>query len=242
MRTLLRILIIKLTIISSLAFNVVNINLLIKKPLEDSLIGFIKLPYIHNLKIKNNTKYLILNYLDDPKNKFIDKLDNTLYKGYISVKDDDNKIINFIENNNGKDETIKGVEYVEQEQNNSFFNVYETIKNNKKPLIIINKKNRNNINSKYLYLIKSKYEYVMRYSFDYNNHRYKYYFNIDAKPIDNYETLWDISAFVKDYSTIKTLSIIGYYVKNWIEHNIYNNMDFNNFYKRYLVLYFFLNS
>ncbi len=51
------------------SFNVVSINLLLKKSLEDSLISFIKLPYIHNLKIKNHTKYLILDYLDDPKKK-----------------------------------------------------------------------------------------------------------------------------------------------------------------------------
>ena len=99
---------------------------------------------------------------------------------------------------------------------------------------ISNKKDRNNINSKYLYLIKSKNEYVMRYTFDYNNHRYKYYFNINAKPIDNYETSWEISALVKDYSATKTLAIIGYYVKNWIEHNIYNNNS-NNFYIWYYI-------
>lgn len=242
MKLFLKSLLFNLTIISTLAFNIVNINLIIKKSLEESLIGFIKLPYIHNLKIRNSSNYLVLNYLDDPKKKFIDKIDNRLFRGSIYVKDDDNKVINFIKNDNGKDESISGVEFVEQDQNNSFFNVYETIKNNKKPLIIINKKDRNNINSKYLYLIKSKNEYVMRYTFDYNNHRYKYYFNINAKPIDNYETSWEISALVKDYSATKTLAIIGYYVKNWIEHNIYNNLDTNAFYKRYLVLYFFLNT
>jgi hypothetical protein len=199
------------------------------------------LPYIHNLKIKNHTKYLILDYLDDPKKKLNEKIDitnnNNNFNRLIEVKDDNSNSMNILTT-----KIIDGVEIVEQDQNNSFFNVYDTIKNNKKPLIIINRKNRNNINSKYLYLIKSKNEYVMRYTFDYNNHRYKYYFNINAKPIDNYETSWEISALVKDYSATKTLAIIGYYVKNWIEHNIYNNMDMNGFYKRYLVLYFFLNS
>ncbi len=223
------------------SFNVVSINLLLKKSLEDSLISFIKLPYIHNLKIKNHTKYLILDYLDDPKKKLNEKIDmtnnNNNFNRLIEVKDDNSNSMNILTT-----KIIDGVEIVEQDQNNSFFNVYDTIKNNKKPLIIINRKNRNNINSKYLYLIKSRNDYMMKYSFDYNNRRYKYYFDIQATPIDNYETTWEISAFIKDYSVNKTLALIGFYVKNWIEHNVYNNLDTNAFYKRYLVLYFFLNT
>lgn len=221
-------------------FNVISINLLIKKSLEDSLISFIKLPYIHNLKIKNHTNYLILNYLDDPKKKTVEKLDVKLRTNIIQIKDDNNQVVNIIDND--RNPFIQGVEVVEEDQNNSFYNVYDIIKNNKKPLIIINKKNRNNINHKYLYMIKSKNEYLMRYSFDYNNRQYKYYFDILANSIDNYETSWEISAFIKDYSVNKALTLIGLYVKNWIEHNIYNNLDTNGFYKRYLVLYYFLNN
>jgi len=221
-------------------FNVISINLLIKRSLEDSLINFIKLPYIHNLRIKNHTKYLILDYLDDPKKKTIEKIDVKLRTNIIKIKDDDNKVINIIDND--KNPFIEGVEVIEPDQNTSFYNVYDIIKNNKKPLIIINKKNRNNINYKYLYMIKSKNEYLLRYSFNYNNRQYKYYFDIVANSIDNYETSWEIAAFIKDYTVNKTLALIGLYVKNWIEHNIYNNLDTNGFYKRYLVLYYFLNN
>ena len=221
----------------SYSFNVISINLLIKKSLQDSLISFIKLPYIHNLKIKNHTKYLILEYIDDPKKTKDEKLIIKKNINLIEIKDERNNVINLLNNNK-----IDGVEFMENDQNDSFFNVYDTIKNNNKPLIIINKKNRNNINSKYLYLIKSKNQYIIRYSFDYNNKRHKYYFDIEATSIDNYETNWEISAFIKDYSINKTLAIIGFYIKNWIEHNIYNNIDNNNFYKKYLVLYYFLNN
>ncbi len=113
------------------SFNVVSINLLLKKSLEDSLISFIKLPYIHNLKIKNHTKYLILDYLDDPKKKLNEKIDmtnnNNNFNRLIEVKDDNSNSMNILTT-----KIIDGVEIVEQDQNNSFFNVYDTIKNNKK--------------------------------------------------------------------------------------------------------------
>lgn len=216
------------------AFSVISINLIIKRTVEESLISFIKLPNIQNLKVKNSDNYLILNYLDEPPPK--SKLDFKLSNEQILVKDDNNKVLNFISN---KDETIEEIENSQNkylEQYNSFYNIYETVKNNKKPIIIINKKK----GSKYLYLIKSKNEYIMKYTFDYNNKRHKYYFDILATPLDNYETSWEVSALIKDYSPSKTLALIGFYIKNWIEHNIYNNKT-NHFYKRYLILYYFLN-
>lgn len=216
------------------AFSVISINLIIKRTVEDSLISFIKLPNIHNLKVKNSSNYLILNYLDEPQQK--SKLDFKLHSDQILVKDNNNKVLNFLSN---KEEAIEDIENSQNkylEQYNSFYTIYETIKNNKKPIMIINKKK----GSKYLYLIKSKNEYIMKYTFDYNNKRHKYYFDILAEPIDNYETSWEISALIKDYSPNKTLALIGFYIKNWIEHNIYNN-HINSFYKRYIILYYFLN-
>jgi len=219
------------------AFNIVSINLLLKKSMEDSLISFIKLPYIHNLKIKNHSNYLILNYLDIPKKKT--NLNIQLLSNLIKITDIDDKVINDIRiNNYHYNELINDDNEI---KTNSFLNIYDTIKNNKKQLVIINKNNKNNMNSKYLYLIKSKNEYLVRYTFDYNKKRYKYYFDIRATPIDKYETSWEISAMVTDYSVDKSLAMIGFYIKNWIENNIYNNLDTNVFYKRYLILYYFLN-
>ena len=186
------------------AFNIVSINLIIKRNIENSLISFIKLPNVNNVKVKNTDNYLILKFLDN---------DNKLQINPVLIKSIDDKVINFVSND-----------------------IYETVKNNKKPLMIISK----NKDSKYLYLIKSKNEYVMKYTFDYNNKRHKYYFDVLAKSIDKYETLWEVSALIKDYSPYKTLEMIGFYIKNWIEHNIYNNTN-NNLYKKYIILYYFLN-
>lgn len=194
------------------AFNLININLLIKKSVHDSLISFIKLPNIYNLKVKNHSSYLILKYLDEPPKK-----------------NEMNAVIDKMKIDNYKNDE-------------SLLNVYDIIKSNVKPLIILNKSNKNNMNHKYLYLIKSKNEYLVRYTFDYNNKKYKYYFDIKANAIDKYETSWEISALIADYSISKSLTMISFYVKNWIENNIYNNIDNNSFYKRYLVLYYFLNS
>jgi len=219
------------------AYNIVSINLLLKKSMEDSLISFIKLPYIHNLKIKNHSNYLILNYLDIPKKKT--NLNIQLLPNLIKITDINDKIINDIRINN--DHYNELINDDDKRKTDSFLNIYDTIKNNKKQLVIINKNNKNNMNSKYLYLIKSKNEYLVRYTFDYNKKRYKYYFDIRATPIDKYETSWEISAKVTDYSVDKSLAMIGFYIKNWIENNIYNNLDTNGFYKRYLILYYFLN-
>jgi len=201
------------------AYNIVSINLLLKKSMEDSLISFIKLPYIHNLKIKNHSNYLILNYLDIPKKKT--NLNIQLLPNLIKITDINDKIINDIRINN--DHYNELINDDDKRKTDSFLNIYDTIKNNKKQLVIINKNNKNNMNSKYLYLIKSKNEYLVRYTFDYNKKRYKYYFDIRATPVDKYETSWEISAKVTDYSVDKSLAMIGFYIKNWIENNIYNN-------------------
>lgn len=222
------------------AFNVISINLLIKKSVQDSLISFIKLPNIYNLKIKNHSSYLILKYLDEPPKKPIDLIENEFKNELIKVNDMNNEVMNVvIDKMKFNYEVIDNNNY---KNDDSLLNVYDIIKTNVKPLIIINKSNKNNMNHKYLYLIKSKNEYLVRYTFDYNKKKYKYYFDITASPIDKYETSWEISALIADYSISKSLTMIGFYVKNWIENNIYNNIDKNSFYKRYLVLYYFLNS
>ncbi len=172
-----------------------------------------------------------------PKKKT--NLNIQLLSNLIKITDINDKVINDIRiNNYHYNELINDDNEI---KTNSFLNIYDTIKNNKKQLVIINKNNKNNMNSKYLYLIKSKNEYLVRYTFDYNKKRYKYYFDIRATPVDKYETSWEISAKVTDYSVDKSLAMIGFYIKNWIENNIYNNLDTNGFYKRYLILYYFLN-
>jgi len=174
-----------ITVVNS--YKIININTIIKRPIENTIISFIKIGNLDNLKIKNHTKYLVL------------KFGNKNY-------------------------------------NNPYNYLYNTIKNNNKPLLIINNKNINNLKSKYTYLIKNKNEYRMKYEFDYNNNKYKYYLNIMAKSIDRYETEWNITAIYFDKLINDKLII-----KNWIEHLIYQSSIYNDIYKQYIILYFFLN-
>jgi|688.fasta_scaffold147361_2 hypothetical protein len=177
------------------AYNVVNIKNLINRPIENSIISFIKIGNINNLKIKNHTNYLILNFNDDYNNVYLQK----------------------------------------------FNDCYDIIKDNKKPLLIINNKNINNLKTKYTYIIKNKNDYYMKYTFDYNNKKYKYLLDISAYEYNKYETLWDISAIINTTKETDKLLMTGYLIKNWIDHIIYQENNINDTLKKYIILYYFLN-
>lgn len=174
-----------LTVVNS--YNIINIQTIIKKPIENTLINFIKIGDFDNLKIKNHSNYLVLRF------------GNKNYR-------------------------------------NSYNKIYNIIKNNNKPLLIINNKNTNNLPSKYTYLIKNKNEYLMKYKFDFNNKKYKYFLNISAQSIDKYETKWNITALF--YEKMFNDKIM---IKNWIEYLIYETNIYDDVYKQYIFLYFFLN-
>lgn len=207
------------------AYKVININTLIKRPIEDSIISFIKINNLNNIRIKNHSSYLILKFSDEVNKKPVNKLSSDISNNLISINE---SLIILLKPQVKKEEK-------------TFYDIYDIIKNNNKPLMIINDKNLNNLKSKYVYLIKSRTEYFIKYSFDYNNKKNKYYLDIIANPIDKYETLWDISAIIDDISSNDKLIMLGNNIKNWIEYQIYQLDTFNDLYKKYMILYYFLN-
>lgn len=207
------------------SYKVININTLIKRPVEDSIISFIKINNLNNIRIKNHSSYLILKFSDEFNKKPVNKLTSDISNNLISINE---SLIILLKPQVKKEEK-------------SFYDIYDIIKNNNKPLLIINKKNSYNLKSKYVYLIKTKTEYIIKYSFDYNNKKNKYFLDIIANPIDKYETLWDISAIIDDINTNDKLIMLGYNIKNWIEYQIYQSDTFNDLYKKYMILYYFLN-
>jgi hypothetical protein len=207
------------------AYKVININTLIKRPIEDSIISFIKINNLNNIRIKNHSSYLILKFSDEVNKKPVNKLSSDISNNLISINE---SLIILLKPQVKKEEK-------------TFYDIYNIIKNNNKPLMIINNKNLNNLKSKYVYLIKSRTEYFIKYSFDYNNKKNKYYLDIIANPIDKYETLWDISAIIDDISSNDKLIMLGNNIKNWIEYQIYQLDTFNDLYKKYMILYYFLN-
>lgn len=207
------------------SYKVININTLIKRPIEDSIISFIKISNVNNIRIKNHSSYLVLKFSDEINKNPENKLKTNIKNNLLSINE---SLIILLKPQVRREEM-------------SFYDIYDIIKNNNKPLLIINNKNSNNLKSKYVYLIKSKTEYIIKYSFDYNNNKNKYFLDIIANPLDKYETLWDISAIIDDKNTNDKLVMLGYNIKNWIEYQIYQSETFNDLYKKYMILYYFLN-
>jgi len=116
----------KLFIVSSLLiletfnFKFFNFNLRIKKPIDSSIINFIKLNNINNIRIKNNEHYLILRYLHEPN--------EILFKN--NDKDNkDNKNIKIIDNE--FNDMINVVNYKNYNNDNKIYNnFYEIINKN----------------------------------------------------------------------------------------------------------------
>lgn len=162
--------------------------------------------------------------IDDDKVVLNDILtDNKHEAAYIDYSDNNENY------NNLKDEEN------EQSYFNNNYDIYELIKNNKKPIIISyeKKKEDRTLNYKYSYLIYNTTSYLSKYTLSYNNINYRYHFNINATEVNDHETRWDICS---TYNNNVTKS----YIKNWIEYNINNNYNYY-YYKKYLLFHYYFN-
>lgn len=214
-----------------------NFKTKIYKSKSDSIINFIKINNINNLKIKENSKYLILNYNNDKtkndndKNKN-DKINNNNNDNLIDIIDDRIYIKNELEIFNDNNEIIIN-------EDNS---IYERIITNKKPILIISERNDDNklLSYKYRYLIKDKDNYTCSFLFRYNKKNYKYFFDICSEEINRYETDWDINAKIRVEDNNKNDMSIN--LMNWIRYNTYDNFNNINYnYKKYLLINYYYN-
>jgi len=72
----LKIILFLITVVNS--YKIININTIIKRPIENTIISFIKIGNLDNLKIKNHTNYLILKFDDKKYNNSYNYLYNTI--------------------------------------------------------------------------------------------------------------------------------------------------------------------
>jgi hypothetical protein len=223
-------------IINGYNFYYVNFKTKIHKSLTDSLINFIKINNINNLKIKENSKYLILNYKDEYKIEN-EKINVEISTNLLNITNDKIYIKNELENynnyDNNKNEDIK-----------EDLSIYERIIINKKPILIISEKNdeNKNLKFKYRYLIKDKNNYTCSYLFRYNKKNYKYLFDIIGTEINRYETDWDITAKIR-LDKINMNKEMEINLLNWIKYNTNDNYNNNNYYyKKYLLINYYYNK
>lgn len=113
------------------------------------------------------------------------------------------------------------------------FSIYNYIKDNKKPLILVS----NEVDKKYTYLIKDKNNYKCKYDLNYNKKKYRYLFEIKANEIDDKQTYWNVDAKVNEISNFK---LIIFQLINWINFIIDTNIS-NYYLKKYLIITFLLN-
>ncbi len=203
-----------------------------------------------NNEKKNNKKLIVLK---DNKN-FIKVIDNSYSNNYNKDKgviindvrtDNYNYYYHYDYNNDysNSDDYENYNNMMDEENEKSYFNnnydIYELIKNNKKPIIISyeKKKEDRTLNYKYSYLIYNTTSYLSKYTLSYNNINYRYHFNINATEVNDHETRWDIcSTYNSKYNNNVTKS----YIKNWIEYNINNNYNYY-YYKKYLLFNYYFN-
>jgi len=118
---------------------------------------------------------------------------------------------------------------------NDHNNIFDIIKNNMKPILILYDKKIMNTTFKYkhTYLIKNRNNYIFKYNYIYNNEIHKYLFDIYAIEISKYETYWNITASfnhrLREIIEFSKISII-----NWFCNSIDNNNK-NYFYKKYIL-------
>jgi hypothetical protein len=233
----------------SLSFNYhfFKFNSIIRKPLEDSLIYFIKIHNVNYIKVRNNSNYLILKYYHEPnefnkktnEKKLISNINNNL----IVIKDDNKNNLNFIDeknyhnyltlnddDDNNNDFYSQTPNIIDDDIENTNLKIYDLIRTNKKPLVIIYEKS--NI-YKYSYLIKNRTSYISKYILKYNKKNYKYSFIINASYVNKYETNWIIDAKF-NYRNESFINMTRNYIKDWILYNINGNVK-NYFYKKYLL-------
>ena len=199
----------------------------------------------------NNNKKLII--LKDNKN-FIKVIDNFYSNNF---NKDKGVIINDVRTDNynyyyndysnsdysNSDYSEEYNNIMEEENEKSYFNnnydIYELIKNNKKPIIISyeKKKKDRTLDYKYSYLIYNTTSYLSKYTLNYNNINYRYHFDINATEVNDHETRWDInSTYYSKYNNNVTKT----YIKNWIEYNLNNNYNYY-YYKKYLLFNYYFN-
>jgi len=210
---------------SFLFFNyfIIDFNTIINKPINEALIRFVKINDIHNYKIYNKTKYLIIKF-DNKDNSKLSITNNNLF---IDIKDDDDNIINKL-NNNPISIPLNPIKL-----NNYNFSIYNYIKNNNKPLLLIS----NEKDKKYSYFIKDYNNYICKYNFNYNNIYYRYIFEITSNKINDNETFWYIVAKINLISSFK---LIIFQLINWINFIINTNIK-NYYFKKYIIMSYFLN-
>jgi len=247
-----------ITSIQGFYYHLFNINTVIRKSLDDSLINFIKINNVNYLRVKNtHPKYLILKYFHD---KPIEKDDGNMENGklfvnlpsQIMIRDETEHIMNYIssishhhDNKEDKEENENNEEmkkYDEEEYENKNYDIYELIRKNEKQILILYERNNKELNFKHLYLIKDKYNYIYKYGFNYKDNKYKYLFDIKASEITKYETHWNITTRFR-YNPTDITEVYKNNILNWIKFNIYNNVNnYNNYYYKRYLLYKDLNS
>jgi hypothetical protein len=125
------------------------------------------------------------------------------------------------------------ISYSQNKNKNEDYSIYNYIKDNNKPIIIINKQNEN----KYTYLINNINNFKCKYELNYNQKRYKYLFEITSKEIEQKKTYWNVVAKVNEVSNF---NFIVFQLMNWINHII--NTNINNYHlKRYIIMCYLLN-
>jgi hypothetical protein len=113
------------------------------------------------------------------------------------------------------------------------FSIYNYIKDNKKPLILIS----NEDDKKYSYLIKDDNQFKCKYDLNYNQKKYRYLFDITSNKIDERQTYWNIEAKVNEIANFK---LIIYQLMNWF--NFIINTNIKNYYlKKYIIMCYLLN-
>jgi len=207
-----------------------NINFNIKRSIDDTIIRFVKIDNINNYIIKNTTKSLLIKY-NKINNNNINNINNnnkiitTIHNMPILLRDDKDKIINYYKNHL--------YDEIENESAKYNYTIYNYIKNNNKPIIIISNTNTN----KYTYIINNKNNVICKFRFTYNNTNYKYIIDMSLKEINTAETYLSINTHV---NYVKNFKLLNLYIKNWIEGIINTNIK-NYYMKKYLINTYFLN-
>lgn len=225
--------------VNSFNFHYFNYKTVLRKSIDDSIINFIKINNVNFMRVREHPKYLILKYYYDAleNNEQFTKKDNKLIINYdypISVIDN-SEIINVI---NPKEILVED-NYGNSNNNN--YDIYDMIRLNTKPILILYEKKKPNASYSYkhLYLIHNRTSYISKYSLNYNNNIYKYEFNINASEVSKYETNWSIDVKF-NYKKENQLNMTKNYIQDWVNYNIYNNNKYY-FYKKFLLFNYYEN-
>lgn len=232
-----------LFLVHTISFNYhfFNYKTVIRKSVDDSIINFIKINNVNYMRMREHPKYLILKYYHDYLELEKEKEDKIIinYDYPISVIDNSDTIINKIIDYNNYLKSNEDENY--GNSNNENYDIYDLIRLNKKPILILYEKKRPDLSFsyKYLYLIKNRTTYLSKYSLNYNSNCYKYEFNINANEVSKYETNWSVDVKF-NYKNEDYINITKSYIKDWVNYNI-NNNNKNYFYKKFLLFNYYEN-